>query len=85
MRKMRSEAVNEIADQYYLVFKLTEEEFGERHGSKERGQGAKALLEDDTYLTDPLTDEDDVRSEDERLFRSAVILRVSPCFNWTDN
>ncbi|KAG9097812.1 hypothetical protein FS749_005411 [Ceratobasidium sp. UAMH 11750] len=77
MRKMRSEAVNEVADQRYLVFRLTDEEFGERRGQRRRGPGAKALFEDDAYLWDPLEDADDGRTEDERFFRSQPVLRAT--------
>ncbi|KAG9077153.1 hypothetical protein FS749_010989 [Ceratobasidium sp. UAMH 11750] len=77
MRKMRSESVNQLGDRQHLVFELTDLEFGERHGAKMRGSAAKELLKDDAYLTEPLKDENDQRSADERFLRSPIILRAT--------
>ncbi|KAG8781352.1 hypothetical protein FRC12_021957 [Ceratobasidium sp. 428] len=77
MRKMRSEAVNEVADQRFIVFKLSDDDFGERYGSKKRAPGAKALLQDDAYLTEPKRNENDPRCDDERFMRSGVLVRAA--------
>ncbi|KAG9077442.1 hypothetical protein FRC06_008907 [Ceratobasidium sp. 370] len=77
MRKMRSESVNQLADRQHLAFTLTDPGFGERHGAKTRGEAAKELLKDDAYLTEPLKDDNDLRSDDERFLRSPIILRAT--------
>jgi hypothetical protein len=53
MRKMRSEAASEVADKQHIVFGRTDEEYGDRHGQRQRGNGAKKLLENDAYLWAP--------------------------------
>ncbi|KAG9080767.1 hypothetical protein FS749_007898 [Ceratobasidium sp. UAMH 11750] len=55
-RKMRSEAASGVANARHVVFKMTDEEFGERTGDRKRGDAAKALLENSKYLFSPATD-----------------------------
>ncbi|KAG8707892.1 hypothetical protein FRC08_000229 [Ceratobasidium sp. 394] len=55
-RKMRSKAVSEVANARHVIFKMTDEEFGERSDDRKRGDAAKALLENSNYLFSPPTD-----------------------------
>lgn len=75
MRKMRSEAVSEIADKRHIVFGLTDEDFGERNNTRKRGPGAKALLEGDSFMW-AKEDPDDPKSLSERFMCSDVLLNV---------
>ncbi|KAG8686662.1 hypothetical protein FRC09_013983 [Ceratobasidium sp. 395] len=52
-RKMKSEAASAVANARHAVFKLTDEEFGERHDDRKRGPGAKALLHKNNYMLIP--------------------------------
>ncbi|KAG8708646.1 hypothetical protein FRC08_018785 [Ceratobasidium sp. 394] len=55
-RKMKSEAVSGVANARHVVFKMTDEEFGERSDDRKRGAAAKALLDDNKYLFSPSTE-----------------------------
>ncbi|KAG8734654.1 hypothetical protein FRC10_011550 [Ceratobasidium sp. 414] len=54
-RKMKSEAASEVANARHVIFKMTDEEFGERSDDRKRGNAAKALFENSKYIFSPPT------------------------------